>query len=131
MMLQLQLLPASQDHCCLLHKDRLHWTCEESRRKNPPKGAKRKISLVLMIPSQRCAEFSDESLTVSGGKLFCTGFREELSLKQSVMYNQRNIKTVKKSKPRKKAQDKTIIESDKHPLGETLSEEQKLYTYIV
>jgi len=61
-------------------------------RKNLPKGAKQKISSCnndpkLMKPSQRCAEFSDESLTVSGGKLFCTACREELSLKRSIIKN--------------------------------------------
>jgi len=78
-------------------------------RKNPPKGTKQKISFCtndpkLIKPSQRCAEFSDAPLTVSGGKLVCTACREELSLKRSIIKNHvqsMKHKIVKKSNPRK------------------------------
>ena len=38
-------------------------------------------------PSKRVQEFPNELLKVSGGKLFCTGCREELGLKRSTIQN--------------------------------------------
>jgi len=73
---------------------------------------------------------------VSGGKLFCTACREEISLKRSIIKN--HVQSVKHKngkeiQTKKKTQDKTIMESlkayesDVHPQGDTLPDEQKLY----
>ena len=106
-------------------------------RKNPPKGAKRKVlssnnDPKSIKPNQRCIEFPNESFTVSGRKLFCTACREELSLKRSIIKNHVQSTKHKHSKEiqaKKKTQDKTMraYESEVHPRGETLSEDQKLY----
>ena len=40
-----------------------------------------------MTPQQRVREFTNESLTVSQGHLFCTACRERLSLKRSIIKN--------------------------------------------
>lgn len=57
-------------------------------RKNPPVGKKRSRGVrgvndpKSITPSQRVKEFSDECLKVSNNKLFCTGSREELSIRK-------------------------------------------------
>ena len=77
----------------------------------------------------RVKEFSDECLQVSNNKLFCTGCREELSIRKNVINN--HIKSVKHKEGKKRlatksAKEKTIAEAlalndqECHPVGELL-----------
>ena len=59
-------------------------------KRNPPVGKsgtnlRRHHMIRSLSPHQRLREFANENLTVSAGKLFCTGCREELGLKVIVI----------------------------------------------
>ena len=66
-----------------------HLTRKRKVKTNPPpidvKRSQRALSYTYtpksITPHQRVKEFSDEGLVVSGGKLFCCAFREEIGLK--------------------------------------------------
>jgi len=65
---------------------------EEGGKKKSTKGSKTKVSSCSndpksIKPNQRYTEFVNKLFTVSGGKLFCTACREELSLEQSIIKN--------------------------------------------
>ena len=86
--------------------------------------------------SQRMREFPGENLSVLSGKLFCTACRETLSVKKSVL-NQ-HVKSSKHAAGKerlasKQARQRNIADmlvkydKDKHPIGETLSEEVRVY----
>ena len=87
-------------------------------------------------PLQRIREFSGENLTVSAGKLFCSGCREELGLKLSVI--QLHIKSNKHRAGKERLQGSEAREQDiatafarysqhEHVSGETLSREVQVY----
>lgn len=87
-------------------------------------------------PEQRVREYSDESLTVSSGFLFCRACREKLSLKSSSLKNHNNSKKHIDSKDKiktKVAHEQEIAgalkkyNTDVHPRGETLPEAQQIY----
>ena len=81
-------------------------------------------------------EFAGENLSVLLGKLFCNAFQETLPVKKSVLIQ--NVKSVihatgKERLASKQAKERNIADmlrkcdKDEHPLGETLSEEVKVY----
>ena len=87
-------------------------------------------------PLQRVREFSGENLTVSAGKLFCSGCREELGLKLSVI--QLHVKSNKHRAGKERLQGSEAREQDiatafarysqhEHVSGETLSREVQVY----
>ena len=109
---------------------------------NPPIGQRRRIrgnSLSdpkKVTAQQRVQEYSSEPFTVSAGKLFCNGFREELSRKRSSINNhvkcskhkERKMKLATKNKSEKdiaKALQKHNEEI--HLVGETLPEAQQVF----
>ena len=84
-------------------------------------------------PQQRVREFTNESLTVSHGHLFCTACRERLS---SIIKNHVQSSKHQKSQQRikhKEARERDIAASlrkynkDVHPRRESLPEEQQVY----
>ena len=94
----------------------------------------------LAIPSLSIlvslSEFPSESLTVSNGELFCLACREELSLKKCVLsahIQSAKHKSGKKRLTEKEKQEMDIAEalrasdSDLHPKGETLPQDQRVY----
>lgn len=116
-------------------------TAAEIKTNQPPKG-KRKCRGTLssdpksITPSQRVSEYKQEPFTVSGGHLFCSACREELSLKRSIISNhiasakhKRSIERLKN----KESRERDIAESLKrfnertHQRGETLPESQQVY----
>ena len=109
---------------------------------NPPVGKKRhqpsKTShdLKSVSPHQRLREFANEGLTVSGGKLFCTGCREELGLKVTVI--RQHLKSNKHQLGKERLQRKDREERDiaevfdaynkeQHLVGETLPKDVQVY----
>ena len=85
---------------------------------------------------QRVKEYPNEALVVSANKLFCTVCRKEVSLKKSVITL--HIKSGKHSQGKVHLQTKHMRERDiseamkkygeeTHPVGETLSTEQRVY----
>ena len=80
--------------------------------------------------------FNDEQLTVSRGKLFCTACREQLSLKKNVIASHMQSMRHKAGKYRlasKEEKERDIAMSlattnqQRHPVGETLLIEQRVY----
>ena len=64
----------------------------KTKRNDPPRGKRRCKGAVScepkgVTPQQRVREFTNESLTVSQGHLFCTACRERLSIKRSIIKN--------------------------------------------
>ena len=108
---------------------------------NPPKGMKRSKGIVQHEPqsvsaSQRVREFAGENLSVLSGKLFCNACRETLFVKKSVLIQ--HVKFVKhatgnKRLASKQARERNIAgmlrkyDKDEHPIGETFSEEVRVY----
>ena len=89
----------------------------------PPKGMKR-------------SKFAGENLAVLSGKLFCNACRETLSVKKSVLIQ--HVKYVERATGKeciasKQARERNIADmlrkydKDEHPIGETLSEEVRVY----
>ena len=87
-------------------------------------------------PYQRAREFPDENLTVSCGKLFCSGCREELGLKLTVI--QLHIKSKKHQAGKERLQSNEAHERDiatsfamysqqAHTSGETLPKDMQVY----
>ncbi len=87
-------------------------------------------------PNQRVNEFPEEPFVVSAGKLFCTGCREEVSLKLSIVNN--HIKTAKHAHGKdalmkRESRERDIVQAlrrfddQNHPTGETLSEAQRVF----
>uniref|UniRef100_A0A1X7T065 DUF659 domain-containing protein n=1 Tax=Amphimedon queenslandica TaxID=400682 RepID=A0A1X7T065_AMPQE len=87
-------------------------------------------------PYQRVKEFPNENLTVSGGKLFCNGCREELGLKATVV--KLHVKSNKHKLGKEKLQGRNKEEIDiaqafdtynqkEHLAGETLSNDLQVY----
>ena len=112
------------------------------QRNPPPSGAKRCRGAVQNEPksiraSERVKEYPDELLVTSpGNKLFCSGCRETVSLKKSVI--NMHIKSAKHNKMKqavlsKKSRDVSIVEALKcydrseHPIGETLSDDTRVF----
>ena len=68
------------------------------KRNKPPIGKKRHQptktahSPKSISPHQRVSEFRNENLTVSSGKLFCSGCREEHGLKATVQMHLKSKK---------------------------------------
>ena len=89
-----------------------------------------------VTPSQRVAEFPNENLSVSNGKLFCLACREQIALKQSVVsYHIKSAKHLegKEKLLKRDAREHDIAEALKrtdecnHPRGETLPIDQRVY----
>ena len=87
-------------------------------------------------PSQRVKENSDQSLTVSSGRLFCTACREELSLKSSSVKS--HVRSTKHQERQSKRHSKELKERDiatalttysneVHNRGETLPVDMQVY----
>ena len=108
----------------------------------PPVGQKRSrggssaATLKSVSPQDRVREFSDYSLCVSAGKLFCRACREELSVKKSVVKNHIESTKHRVSKSRLKEREKRdsdIVDAlqkyskEVHPKGETLSDNTRVY----
>ena len=82
-------------------------------------------------------EFANENLTVSAGKLFCTGCREELGLKVTVIKQHLKSKKHQLGKERlqrKNREERDIAEAfdnaynkEEHLAGETLSRDVQVY----
>ena len=107
---------------------------------NPPPRGKRKsrgaVDLKKIKPEQRVRDYPSEPLTVSNGKLFCRGCREELCLKSSSIKNHLKSNKHQEGKvklSKKEAREKDIAEalvqynSDNHLRGETLPQSQQVY----
>lgn len=107
---------------------------------NPPKGLKRGKGAVAaepsVPPSTRIKEFANENLSVVSRKLFCEACREPVSVKKSVLLQ--HIKSAKHASGKKllaskKLQDKKITDmlkkydTEKHPVGENLSDEVRVF----
>ena len=108
---------------------------------NPPVGKKRGKGCVTndpksVSPSERVKSYPTEPFTVTNKKLFCSGCREELSLKKSTI--QLHIKSVKhtSSKERLAAKERRQTDignalqrydSEVHPSGETLPSSTRMY----
>ena len=82
------------------------------------------------------SKFAGENLAVHSGKLFCNACRETLSVKKSVLIQ--HVKSVKHATGKeclasKQARERNIADmlrkydKDEHPIGETLSEEVRVY----
>ena len=69
--------------------------------------------------SQRVNEFSSEMLTNSGGKLFCSACREELSLKLSIV--KKHVESAKHSRHKHQQVEKRSKESDLPRLFESMN----------
>ena len=87
-------------------------------------------------PYQRVQEFPSENFTVSAGKLFCCGCREELGLKVSIIQlhvKSRKHQAGKERHLRSEARERDIATSfakynqQEHTSGETLPEEMQVY----
>ena len=84
---------------------------------------------------QRVREFPGEMLRDSGGKLFCSACREELSLKLSSVNHVESAKhsrhktlvQQKRSREQDIAQAFQMYEQEVHPVGESLPEAHKLW----
>ena len=108
---------------------------------NPPCGKCRSRGVVntelkTVKPEKRVKEHLNEPLTVSNGKLFCRGCREELCLKSSSLKNHLSSSKHlegKKRLDRKEAGKHDIAQalkqynSEWHSQGETLPESQQVY----
>ena len=109
---------------------------------NPPHtGGRKKKPACSTDPKsvsvvQRVNKFPGEMLTNSAGKLFCSACREELSLKLSIVKN--HVESTKHSRHKLQLKEKGGRESDiaqafreyeqaVHPVGESLSEDHKLW----
>lgn len=89
---------------------------------------------------QRLTEFPGENFKESAGTLFCTGCREEVGLKKTII--QQHIKSSKHCRGKEKLAVKERREKDianvligydneNHPKGETLSMAQRVYRFKV
>ena len=89
---------------------------------------------------QHLQEFRGENFKESASTLFCTGCREEVGLKKTII--QQHIKSAKHCTENVKVVEKLARESDitevlvrydneKHPKGETLSMAQRVYRFKV
>ena len=87
-------------------------------------------------PSERVQKYPNESLVLSGGSLFCSACREEVSLKSSIIFN--HIKSAKHKAGKERLQQKQAKEADiasalrvynesVHLRGETLPEQQQVF----
>ena len=105
---------------------------------NPPKGKRSCRGLTATEPKNitvyhRVKEFPEEPLSASHGKLFCNAYREEMSLKMSIVRN--HIRSAKhkegcKRLKRKESREKSIADAlaaqnkHSHLKGETLPASQ-------
>ena len=109
-------------------------------KKNPTKRKRSRGAVAAeplsISPRTRIKEFPDEKLSVASGKLFCTACRENVSLKKSVVLQ--HIKSVKhtngkesieKNELRERKISDMLKQYDKqhHPIGETLSDDARVY----
>lgn len=89
---------------------------------------------------QRLTEFPGENFKESVGTLFCTGFREEVGLRKTII--QQHIKSSKHSRGKERLAVKESREQDianvliaydneNHPKGETQSMAQRVYRFKV
>ena len=108
---------------------------------NPPTGLKKGKGTVAAEPVKveafsRLKEFPDQCLSVVLGKLFCSACRENASLKKSVI--SLHLKSAKHASGmqrlksmRKREQDiadlLTKYDNDKHPVGEKLPQNVRVY----
>ena len=108
----------------------------ERKRHKPPS---RSNDPKRVTPKQRLREFPDQKLVVSCGKLFCTGCREEVALKKSILElhvksekHRRGI--IKLASKEKREQDivKPLGAYDKevHPVGESLPVDQRVFRVV-
>ena len=79
--------PSLIDRLCAPQKSVL--SCKQVIRKNKPGSHRKKRRFCSTDPKSvtpvgRVHEFVNENLTVSAGKLFCSGCREEVSLKRCI-----------------------------------------------
>ena len=111
-------------------------------RRNPARPRTRKMKPSCstdpksVTPSQRIKEFAEEPFIVSAGKLFCTGCREEVSLKHSIVKNHiktakhalgKDVLTKKQSREQDIAKALKRFDDQNHPTGETLPEAQRVF----
>ena len=89
-----------------------------------------------VTPSSRVREFPDENFTVSTGNLFCSAYREPVSLKKSIIklhLDSQKHKTSKGKLLAKEAKQRNIAEllkkydKEYHPKGETLPDNVHVY----
>ena len=89
-----------------------------------------------VTPSTRVREFTDEHFRVSAGVLFCGVCREELSTKRSIIANHIASAKHKHGKlklGKRESREKDIAEAlakydkQEHPIGEMLSQDQRIY----
>ena len=108
---------------------------------NPPKGEKRSsglhgISQPKVNPNQRVREFPDQGLTVQLGNLFCSVCRETLSVKRSTVKN--HVSSAKHAESQAKSKKRSVMDGNilsalkkydvrVNPVGQSLSDEQRLY----
>ena len=107
----------------------------------PHDGKRRKAPKCTTEPKsvtadQRVKEFPDEKLTVSSKKLFCSACREEVAVKKSII--EQHLKSEKHIRGKGKVASKEkreqdiaealkLYDKDVHPVGETLSSDQRVY----
>ena len=87
----------------------------KTKRNDPPRGKRRCKGAVSsdpkgVTPQQRVREFTNESLTVSQGHLFCTACRERLSIKRSIIKN--HVQSTKHKKSQQRLKNKETRERD-------------------
>ena len=129
----------------LLSKLRLPRPSDFARKRkiavNAPCGKRRSrgtsdTDVKTIRPEKRVRDYPNEPLTVSNGKLFCRGCREELCLKSSSLkshLSSRKHLDGKKKLDKKEAREQDIAQalkkynSECHPRGETLPESQQVY----
>ena len=83
---------------------------------------------------QRLTEFPGESFKESAGTLFCTGCREEVGLKMTIIQQHSRGKeklAVKESREQDIANVFKGYDNENHPKGETLSMAQRVYRFKV
>ncbi len=102
--------------------------CHDGKRSKAPRCMGEPKSITI---AQRVKEYSDEGFTVSAKKLFCTACREEVSTKKSVI--NLHIKSEEHSLQSKNKREQDIAmalqkyDEEVHPVGETLSAQQRVY----
>lgn len=113
----------------------------KTKTNKPPNGVRRSRGSSAanpknVTPSQRIREFKDEPFSVSAGRLFCSGCREVLGLKKSVItyhINSAKHQDRKKAMAKEKVHQGNIATSLKeyneshHFVGETLPVDHQVY----
>ncbi len=107
----------------------------------PPKGSKKGRGKVFnepvnVSPAIQLKEFPDQALCIQVGKLFCSGCREPLSLKKSIItlhiQSAKHIAGLQRLKS-KEQKERGLVEmlqaydNDVHPVGESLPDSVHVY----